>query len=291
MTDSGRDPYRRHPLASSPPCRMTGGVAARTLSRARPPSSRWHTLNPSHPVPPEPRLSPPAAGNTSVPRRQGAAHLLSLPASSLLAPAKTFEVFEQQGNTFAFHLTCLRRPLKCIIAEQRRSPPTPSSPPQPPTPLNHLPSKGTFSAANPSSGKRVWPAISLSLPPFHPPTLPPLRSLSPPCSLSRPVLLCVCVTPHPTPPSPSHSCSVTLPYVNEGGTEPIVGQVYVQRGFERWRGWQPRTTWLINVCIQSRGNFTGRGSVSVCILGEIMRLVGFDKKHDKKDLVINMSWE
>lgn len=48
--------------------------------------------------------------------------LLSLPTSSLLAPAKTFEVFEQQGNTFAFHLTCLWRPLKYIIAEQHRSP-------------------------------------------------------------------------------------------------------------------------------------------------------------------------
>lgn len=193
---------------------MTGGVVVRTLSRARPPLALAH----SEPVSPSARRNPaclPAADNTSIPQ-QGAAHLLSLPASSLLAPAKTFEVFEQQGNTFAFHLTCLRRPLKCIIAEQRRSPPTP---------LNHLPSKGTFSAANPSSGKRVWPAISLSLPPFHPPTLPPLRSPSPPCSFSRslswPVLLCVCVTSStslPPPPSPSHSCSVTLPYVNEGGT-------------------------------------------------------------------------
>ena len=43
-----------------------------------------------------------------------------LPTSSLLAPAKTFEVFEQQGNTFAFHLTCLWRPLKYIMAEQQR---------------------------------------------------------------------------------------------------------------------------------------------------------------------------
>lgn len=111
--------------------------------------------------------------------------LLSLPTSSLLAPAKTFEVFEQQGNTFAFHLTCLWRPLKYIIAEQHRSPPTP---------LNHLPSKGTFSAANPSSGKRVWPAISFSLP-FCPPTLPPLLSLSLSLSLCA---LCVSL------PSPSY---------------------------------------------------------------------------------------
>lgn len=47
---------------------------------------------------------------------------LSLPTFSLLAPAKTFEVFGQRGNTFAFHLTCLWRPLKYIIAEQHRSP-------------------------------------------------------------------------------------------------------------------------------------------------------------------------
>lgn len=161
----------------------------RTLSRARPPLALAH----SEPV--SPRLTlrspdtvcPPGAANTPIPR-QGAAHLLSLPASSLLAPAKTFEVFEQQGNTFAFHLTCLRRPLKCIIAEQRRSPPTP---------LNHLPSKGTFSAANPSSGKRVWPAISLSLPPFtRPPCLPCALSPLPALSLSP---------PHPSPPRLPHT--------------------------------------------------------------------------------------
>lgn len=135
--------------------------------------------------------------------------LLSLPTSSLLAPAKTFEVFEQQGNTFAFHLTCLWRPLKYIIAEQHRSPPPP---------LNHLPSKGAFSAANPSSGKRVWPIISFSLP-FSPPTFPPLLSLSA-C-----FALYVSLPPLPIV-KPSCSCSLTLLYVNEGGMEPIVGLVW-----------------------------------------------------------------
>lgn len=163
--------------------------------------------------------------------------LLSLPTSSLLAPAKTFEVFEQQGNTFAFHLTCLWRPLKYIIAEQHRFPPTP---------LNHLPSKGAFSTANPSSGKRVWPAISLSLP-FPPPTFPPLLSLGLFCSL--------CVTP-----SPSH-CETLMQLLTDStvcewerhgaNCWPRLGV----KGFKRWCGWQPiDTTWLIIFCVQSGGN-------------------------------------
>lgn len=108
----------------------------------------------------------------------------------LLAPAKTFEVFEQQGNTFAFYLTCLWRPLKCIIEEQHRS----SS--HSATRLNHLPSKGTFSVANASSGKNEFGPVSLSpsllypsslnpppqLAPFV--SLPPISILKPPCSCS-----------------------------------------------------------------------------------------------------------
>lgn len=197
------DRFRQRSLSLTPTClfsgvpddRRGGGENAEQSSTSPRAGTLWTRLTPSHPVSPSARWTlsvPPRAGNTLIPQ-QGAAHLLSLPTSSLLAPAKTFEVFEQQGNTFAFHLTCLRRPLKCIIAEQRRSPPTP---------LNHLPSKGTFSAANPSSGKRVWPAISLSLPPFtRPPYLPCTLSPLPALPLSWPVLLCVCVTPPPLPVS------------------------------------------------------------------------------------------
>lgn len=107
-------------LHFSPVCQMEVGVM-RTLSRSRPPS--WQTLALSHPL-------SPFTGQTLSVSPNGRIHvsqarcstLLSLPTSSLVAPAKTFEVFEQQGNTFAFHLTCLWRPLKYIIAEQHRSP-------------------------------------------------------------------------------------------------------------------------------------------------------------------------
>lgn len=47
-------------------------------------------------------------------------YLRHCPPPSLLAPAKTFEVFARQGNTFAFHLTCPNGPLKYIMAEQQR---------------------------------------------------------------------------------------------------------------------------------------------------------------------------
>lgn len=94
----------------------------RTLSRARPPSHR-QTLNLSPPASPFTCwtlfVSPNGITHESAAR---CSPPLSLPTSSLLAPAKTFEVFEQQGNTFAFHLTCLWRPLKYIIAEQHRPP-------------------------------------------------------------------------------------------------------------------------------------------------------------------------
>lgn len=81
-------------------------------------------------------------------------YLRHCPPPSLLAPAKTFEVFTRQGNTFAFHLTCPNGPLKYYNGRAAKVFLLRSLP----RPLNHLPRRGTFSAANPSSGKRARPA-------------------------------------------------------------------------------------------------------------------------------------
>lgn len=189
---------------------------------------------------------------------------LSLPTSSLLAPAKTFEVFERQGNTFAFHWTCLWRPLKYIIAEQQRFPLPPL--------IIYLVKAHSLQLTHQAENEfgPLFLSPSLSLPPFI------SQSLSPSLSFS------LCDSPPPIVQPSSYSCSVSeCVWMNEARS-----QLLATSGCERfvemvWLAahWYDMVNYLMHAIM---GNCIGIRWQRFCILGKIMNLVHHNKKACKR---------